>query len=313
MDKETWVSKVVEELRRRLGAGYELEPDYRGQETVIRVQKTGDLTGISLNLSSCDSTWLYHKEKTGEVVSFLEQLYRKRYESLKGAAISGENFEQVRHMVVYVLEKRSGNEGVLSEIPYEEFLDLILIFELHLYRESESYRRVISNEDLKRWGIGKQELLEAAKENTPVLCPPVIGLFESGNKQEENTAPEPVDIPKLPTLMADGDSTGLFILTSINGQFGAGCIFYDGVLGEIAGACQDDLVIFYTSPSEVLLFPSRSGSWQLEEWIKLISEMEWARDFGDWSFLDSFYLYDRANDTMKLLKKGWKPAEGLAS
>lgn len=155
MDKETWVSKVVEELRKRLGAGYELEPDDRGQETVIRVQKEGDLTGISLNLSSCDPTWLYIKEKAGEAASFLEQLYRKRYESLKGAAISGENFEQVRHMVVFVLEKRNGNEGVLSEIPYEEFLDLILIFELHLYRESESYRRVISNEDLKQWGIGK--------------------------------------------------------------------------------------------------------------------------------------------------------------
>ena len=313
MDKETWVKKVTEELGRCLDAGYELKPETRERETVIRIQKKGDLTGIAVNLEVCDPAWLFYEEKVVEVAAVLEKEYRRKYEALRGDAISGKDFEQVKHMVVYVLEKRNGNEEALSHIPYEEFYDLILVFELHLHRESESYRRVINNEDLKQWGVDKQKLLEAARQNTPVLYPPVIGLLESGDKQEEETELEPIGISELSSLMMDKDSAKLFILTSMNGQFGAGSMFYDGVLEQIAEICQDDLVLFYTSPYEVLLFPSQGGRWHMEEWMKLVSEMEWARGFGDWSFLDSFYLYDRMEDTINLLKEGRNLAKGLAS
>lgn len=313
MDKETWVKKVTKELGRCLGAGYELEPVNSEQETVIKIQKEGDITGISLNLSVCEPAWLYHEEKVSKAAAALEKEYRRRYEALRGDAISGKDFEQVKHMVVYVLEKRNGNEEALSHIPYEEFYDLILIFELHLHRQSESYRRVINNEDLKQWGVDKQKLLEAARQNTPVLYPPVIGLLESGDKQEEETELEPIEISELSSLMMDKDSAKLFILTSINGQFGAGCIFYDDLLKQIAGICQDNLVLFYTSPYEILLFPSRGGCWHMKEWMELVSEMEWARGFGDWSFLDSFYLYDMTEETINLLKEGRNLAKGLAS
>ena len=66
-----------------------------------------------------------------------------------------------------------------------------------------------------------------------------------------------------------------------------------------AGACQDNLVIFPTSPYEVLLFPSQRNCWRTEEWLNIVSEMERARGYGDWSFLDAFYLYDRIEDTIK--------------
>ena len=43
-------------------------------------------------------------------------------------------------------------------IPYVEFFDTVLIFELHLHKEVESFRRVINNEDLRQWGSWRQEL-----------------------------------------------------------------------------------------------------------------------------------------------------------
>lgn len=76
MDKETWMKKVAEELSRCLGPEYELEPETRVQEAVIRIQKDGDLTGISLNLSVCDPAWLYHEEKAGEAAAALEKEYK---------------------------------------------------------------------------------------------------------------------------------------------------------------------------------------------------------------------------------------------
>lgn len=313
MNKETWVRRVTEELRKHLGAEYHLELETGEKGDFIRIRKEGDLTGISLDLSVCEPAWLYHEEKIGEAASFLEKVYQTRYEVLKRAVMSGEDFESVKHMVVYVLEKRSGNEEALSEIPYEEFFDWILIFELHLHRASESYHRVINNEDMKQWGINKQELLEAARQNTPVLYPPVIGLFEPEANWKEESGPEPMEIPELVSKMKDKESTRLFILTEVNGRYGAVCMFYEGVLKQIAEACQDNLVLLPTSCSEVLLFPNQRDCWRVEEWLKIVSKMEWARGFGDWSFLDSFYLYDRREDIIKLIKKGWNQAEILAS
>lgn len=314
MDKETWMKKVAYELRGRLGAEYHLEPENRGNEAVIKILREGDLSGIALNLSMCEPDWLYHEEKIRDAADVLENEYRRRREFLQiSAALSGESFENVRHMVVYVLERRRGNEEALSHIPYEEFFDMVLIFELHLHRGTENFRRVINNEDMSQWGVGKQELLEAARQNTPILYPPVIGLLESEDGRNEEREPEPVEIMELFSQMTEDKKIRLFILTSISGQYGAGCIFYEGVLKQIAGACQDDLVIFPTSAYEVLLFPSQRDCWHMEEWMKIVSEMERARGFGDWSFLDGFYLYDRTADTMKPIKKGWNQTEGLVS
>lgn len=110
MNKETWMEKVREALCKRLGTGYQLEPESRRSETVIKIEKDGDLTGIALNLSVCEPAWLYCEEKIREVADTLEREYRRMYEFLHKDAISDENFENVRHMVVYVLEKRRGNE-----------------------------------------------------------------------------------------------------------------------------------------------------------------------------------------------------------
>ncbi|WP_024345310.1 DUF5688 family protein [Lacrimispora indolis] len=313
MNKETWMEKVREALCKRLGTGYQLEPESRGAEIVIRIEKDGDLTGIAVNLSVCEPAWLYCEEKIREVADTLEREYRRMYEFLHKDAISDENLENVRHMVVYVLEKRRGNEEVLSHIPYVEFFDTVLIFELHLHREVESFRRVINNEDLRQWGVGTQELLEAARKNTPIFYPPVIGLLESETEQNKGKQPEPVEISALFSKTTEDVSDRLFVLTSVNGLYGAGCIFYEGVLRQIAGACQDNLVIFPTSPYEVLLFPSQRNCWRTEEWLNIVSEMERARGYGDWSFLDAFYLYDRIEDTIKPIRKRRNQAETLIS
>lgn len=64
MNKETWMEKVREALCKRLGTGYQLEPESRGAEIVIRIEKDGDLTGIAVNLSVCEPAWLYCEEKS---------------------------------------------------------------------------------------------------------------------------------------------------------------------------------------------------------------------------------------------------------
>jgi len=83
MDKETWVRKVTEEVHRRFGAGYHLEPETGEKEDFIRIRKEGDLTGISLDLLVCEPAWLYHEEKIGEAASFLEKCTKQDMKSLR--------------------------------------------------------------------------------------------------------------------------------------------------------------------------------------------------------------------------------------
>ena len=313
MDKETWVRKVAEELHGRLGPGYHLEPTTRGNEDVIEIQKEGDITGIVLKLSCCkESGWSYREDNIKKTAEELEAEYRRRRKDLQGAPLQSESFDQVKHMVVYVLEKRAGNEEVLLHIPYEEFFDLVTIYELHLHRGLESYRRVINNDDMKQWGIDKDELLSVANMNTPLLYPPAIGVLET-NGQLDTDILEPESLKKLLFEMSLFGGLRLLVLTSLNGQYGAGCIFYDGVLEQIAEAWQDDVVIFVTSSFETLLFPYQNNRWTLNEWLNLCSSMEKLRGLGDWTYSDSAYRYSRADKTIQFIRKGKNRLEDLTS
>lgn len=313
MDKETWMKKVVVELHGRLGPGYHLEPATRENEEVIEILKEGDLTGIVLNLSCCkEAGWSYHEDHIKETAEVLETEYRRRRKDLQGAPLQSESFDQVKHMVVYVLEKQAGNEEALSHIPYEEFFDMAIIYELHLHKGSESYRRVISNDDMKQWGIDKDELMKVANVNTPLLYPTAIGVLEEKGRLDTGS----MESSRMSELFFDMTMFGspqFLILTSLSERYGAGCIFYDGVLEQIAEAWQDDVVIFVTSSFETLLFPYQNNRWTLNEWMKLCSGMEKLRGLGDWTYSDSAYRYSRADKTIQFIRKGKNRVENLTS
>lgn len=286
MDKKTWMEKLVKEMGERFGGDYHLTLERRKQGPVIKIQKEGEEIGIEMDLSVDAPGRLYQEDKLKEAAHALHGEYTNNRQCLMGAPLLNSTFEGIKHMVVYVLEKRAGNEEALSHIPYKAFLDRVLVFELHLYTGSNRFRRVITNEDMQQWGISLQELLTAARKNTPALYPPVAGLAEK---------------------------TSLFVLTSESEQYGAVSILYDGVLEEIAGAFQDHIVIFPTSPHEVLLFPYQEDGWPLEQWLETVSEMEQMKELGDWSFQDGVYLYDRENKTIRQIQKGMNQVNGLTS
>ena len=313
MDKEAWVRKVAEELHERLGSRYHLELTTREKEDVIEIQKEGDVTGIVLNLACYEEAeWSYREDNIKKTAERLEAEYRRRRDDLQGAPLLSESFDQVKHMVVYVLEKRAGNEEALLHIPYEEFFDLVTIYELHLHKGSESYRRVINNDDMKQWGIDKEELLKVANVNTPLLYPPAIGVLETDGQLDTDIL-EQDRLKKLLFGMSLFGRRRLLVLTSLSKQYGAGCIFYDGILEQIAEAWQDDVVIFVTSSFETLLFPYQNNSWTLNEWMELSPSLESMGGLVDWTFFSSAYRYSRADKAIQFIRKGKNRVENLTS
>lgn len=312
MDKETWMQKLAEELKKRLGDEYHLGVEDGQVETSLNIQKEGELTGIRVRVSVCDE-WLCREDKLSDAADVMQQEYEKLRSHLSGSPLFGRDFESMRHMVVYALEKRAGNEEALEHIPYEEFLDMVIVFELHLHADDMHFRRVINNEDMKQWGIHKQDLLEAAEQNTPAMYPPLLGLAKAGGFQKGVGGMKADELTELFSPITEVEDSILLVLTSEKEQYGAGCILYDGILEDIADFCQDDLVIFITSAYEVLLFPYRGNHWTVEQWLDVVAKMEQLKGLGLWSFSDSVYRYDRTEKQIKFVKHGMEQTNGLVS
>lgn len=312
MDNETWMQKLAEELKKRLGDEYHLGVEDGQVETSLNIRKEGELTGIRVRVSVCVE-WLYREDKLSDAADVMQQEYEKLRLHLSGSPLFGRDFESMRHMVVYTLEKRAGNEEALEHIPYEGFLDMVIVFELHLHADNMHFHRVINNEDMKQWGIHKKDLLEAAEQNTPAMYPPLLGLVKAGGFQKGVGGMKADELTELFSPITEVEDSILLVLTSEKEQYGAGCILYDGILEDIADFCQDDLVIFITSAYEVLLFPYRGNHWTVEQWLDVVAKMEQLKGLGLWSFSDSVYRYDRTEKQIKFVKHGMEQTNGLVS
>ena len=75
------------------------------------------------------------------------------------------------------MANREDNEEVLKYIPHIRYYDMVACFLIFITVDGESYVRTVVNEDLDRWEVKLQDVLETAKSNID-LNPPVIEMVE---------------------------------------------------------------------------------------------------------------------------------------
>ena len=120
------------------------------------------------------------------------------------------SLESARDRIAYRLISKKDNKELLNDIPWVPFLDLAVIFYLHLgVKDDKQITTVIHDHQANSWNLSPEELYELAKENTPRLCPSTIGRLEHmlfGWDEEEQrfcaihhpfTRPVPEDVEKV--------------------------------------------------------------------------------------------------------------------
>ena len=136
------------------------------------------------------------------------------------------NFEDVKSRIVFKLINTERNKALLEDIPHIEFLDLSIVFQcLVLQEEFGLCSILIHNVHLKLWDVTKEELYQAAKENTPKLMPFQIKsmqqvLFEIIKKEN----PEAYSSDDCPEQYIN--HIPMFVLSNKHKVEGASCILY---------------------------------------------------------------------------------------
>ena len=79
------------------------------------------------------------------------------------------DWNKAKTMVAFKLINTEQNRELLQQVPHKEVLDLSMVFYILVRRYGGTIQ--IYNSHCKMWGIDEEELVKAAEENSPEICP----------------------------------------------------------------------------------------------------------------------------------------------
>lgn len=225
--------------------------------------------------------------QNGELLENVIKKIRDDYnEKVQMAAVKIPNlqeFENVRGKIIYRLVNYEKNKELLEDCPHRRLYDLAVTFRWVAHIDNDGVSTsLITNRQVKEWGVSVNDLVLAAQQNTPRLFPAKIVDIE------EMLAGKMSFILYLSTIP-------MYILTNEQEVNGASALLYGDVLKDFANKKGTDMYILPSSIHEVILLPSD----RINDPTKLLSMVHDANttvvSIGD-VLSDSVYYYDRKTD-----------------
>ena len=194
------------------------------------------------------------------------------------------DWEEAKKMVAYKVINREKNEELLVKTPHRDVLDLSKVCYLSLNQGDGSI--LIHKQLFDMWHIDEEELFQTAEKNTPRLFPPslksvhdvVCELWEEGFGEEAKVSAD--------------CQIGMYLLTNKQKHTGAGVIFYDGILKDMAQAFGGDFYILPSSTHEVIILPVVEGG-SAEELAEMVKEINAAMVDKEEILSNHVYCYKR--------------------
>jgi hypothetical protein len=202
------------------------------------------------------------------------------------------SFNLVKDRICYRLIGRRGNENLLEEIPYIEFLDLVLCFYYAYQGKALGEGTIlVHNSHVEMWGTCTAELLRLAQSNTPRLFPWRCSSLE--NILEEISGHDTPDVS-----IDEDPEVSIRVLSNAKRVHGAVCMLYPGVLEKLAA--QENVYILPSSVHEVLLLADRGGE-RADELKNMIAEVNSTQVPPEEVLSDSLYYYDYSEKRVKII------------
>lgn len=258
---ETFQKTITARLRERLGEGCCL--------LLQKVPKNNGLVLDGLSISFGHQTvaptiYLNHYyERFREGVSIDElaeeilNIYRDNSPITHADFSILNDFSRLRDRVVYRLIHTLSNQELLADIPSVPYLDLSIVFYLHLEQnEFGQMTALICNRHMAMWNTSLEELYSLARVNTPRLLPAKLKTMTQairemakdylGSDYREETVKQ---------LLPEHEEAPMYVLSNSSCINGAAAMIYPHVLESMADTLKKDLVILPSSIHEVLLVP----------------------------------------------------------
>ncbi len=151
------------------------------------------------------------------------------------------NVDELNDNAIIKLVNYERNKEKLERCPYFRYLDLAITFRFIVKLDDNSVATaLISNKDIKRMNISKEQLYDIAMENTRRLFPEIIRCMDELICDIEQICPEE-------------ERNKLFVLTNSTGVNGATCLLYEDVIKNFAASKGKSLYILPSSIHEVII------------------------------------------------------------
>lgn len=274
---------IMEKLLDALGDDYSIEPrqELKNNGSVlsgITIKKREEEIAPVI-YPECFYKQMLKGRSEDEILTEIIEIYNDSYRSLPEVVSELTDFDAAKERVAYKLIRRSGNEQLLTDIPFTPYLDLAIVYYLLLdTNRNGQITALIHNEHMETWGITSKELQVQAEKNTPKILPasmrPIEHVICEGFGENSEYKEETDRICEEMMEGADNVAHRLYVLTNQNGTNGASCILYEGVLEAFAKEQEADVIILPSSIHEVILLADRGGfeMEELKEMVGIINE-----------------------------------------
>ena len=211
-----------------------------------------------------------------------------------------DNYDAIRHQIIFRLVNYERNEELLTSCPYLPFCDLAITFRWLVHSDSSGIASaLITNKEMELWNITLEELYQTASINTRRLFPATIQPIQQLLSEYLD---KDADIQEL--LDQTPDELQLFILSNEPRINGSTSMIYDGILADFAKKIKKDLYILPSSIHEVLLMPATK---EIEEQALLNLVRDANRTvIGLPDILsDSIYRFDSKHNRIIMIQRNW--------
>lgn len=295
MEMNTFAQKVRDALGKELGEKYSVELKEVKKNNGVILQGLMILGREGNVVPTIYLETFYAAYEDG--VPFTEVLRRIREiysEEMPRGKIDMEFFKtfcKVRDRICYRLIRIQGNEALLKEIPHVEFLDLAICFYYAYSSRSLGEGSIlVYHSHMSLWGVGTQELMRLAEENTPRLFPARLSPMTEVLNEISEVCGECGPAQDIP----------LTVLTNESRIHGAACILYPDILKRLGEKSGKEIYIIPSSIHEVLLL-ARTGREKPAELKRTIYEVNRTHLAPEEVLSDNLYLYDPVEKKVKII------------
>lgn len=230
-----------------------------------------------------DEYYSYYLKGEGldEIIQRIREEYEWKISRVANYHFNLEKFEWVKDRIIYRLVNYEKNEEILEDCPHLKLYDLALTFRWVAHSDDIGISTaLVTNQEVIAWGISLNELLLAARENTPRLFPAqMVDMDEMIERAGVSFPEEETAIP-------------MYIMTNRQEVNGASVLLYDDVLQKFASQKKTDFYILPSSIHEVILVPSNRIDDPAELFTMVADANRTVVALGD-ILSDSVYYYNR--------------------
>lgn len=218
----------------------------------------------------------YEQYLRGTTFDALVEKLKELYEEVRvGQSVSCQrilDFTQIKDRIVYKLIQKEANEHLLEDLPHEEFLDLAVVFYVLLDKtEFGTATLLIRNEHLRVWKVKKEDVMQAARENTPNLLP--------------------IELDKITKYM--------YVATNRMHSLGAGIMLYGEVWKKAVSDINENFFVIPSSVHELILIPESFGM-EKEQLLTMVKEINATEVAKEDVLSDNVYYYDQEKECLTL-------------